>query len=48
MVKDIVCSMEIDEMSAEHTVEFEGKDYYFCSEDCKNKFKENPKKFIKK
>lgn len=48
MAKDPVCNMEVDEMSAKHMAESEGKDYYFCSEDCKNKFKRNPEKFIKK
>ncbi|MCH8329122.1 MAG: YHS domain-containing protein [Nanoarchaeota archaeon] len=48
MVKDPVCGMEVDKMSAKHMAEFEGEDYYFCSEDCKHKFKGNPEKFIKK
>ena len=27
---------------------YEGKSYYFCSEECLNKFKENPEKYLKK
>lgn len=47
MVKDIVCGMDINESSSIKE-EHEGKDYYFCSESCKNQFNEDPKKFLDK
>lgn len=34
-----------DEVAALH-YDYEGKRYYFCCEDCKPKFKENPEKWI--
>lgn len=37
MVKDPICGMNVDEKSALH-VHHEGKDVYFCSKHCQNKF----------
>ena len=45
MAKDPVCNMEVDETSALHTSQYQGKTIYFCSEDCKEKFDENPKQY---
>ena len=45
MAKDPVCNMEVDETSALHTSQYQGKTIYFCSEDCKMKFDENPKQY---
>ncbi len=39
MVKDPVCSTYIPKSLA-HSHEFEGQAYYFCSEECLAKFKE--------
>lgn len=47
MVQDPVCGMEIDSSNAEKT-EYKGKTYYFCSESCKNKFLQDPEKFVHK
>lgn len=46
---DPVCGMEVDEVRAETlglTSVFKGKTYYFCSEECKEEFDENPEQFI--
>lgn len=46
---DPVCGMEVDEVRAETlglTSVFKGKTYYFCSEECKEEFDNNPEKFI--
>jgi YHS domain-containing protein len=38
MVKDPVCKMEVDEKKAKFRTTYKGRDYYFCSEACKEKF----------
>lgn len=43
--KDPVCGMTVDSKTALHTTH-EGKQYYFCSEDCKNKFTAKPEESI--
>ena len=37
-VKDPVCGMEIDPNTAAASLEKDGQIYYFCSQDCKEKF----------
>ena len=44
-VKDIVCSMDVATSSEFNTL-YESEKYYFCSEHCLHKFKDNPKKYI--
>lgn len=43
-ITDPVCGMEINKEGA-MVLEIEGKSFYFCSDDCEAKFKENPGKF---
>jgi YHS domain-containing protein len=43
--KDPVCGMDVDTNKAEDTSTYQGKSYYFCSEDCKNKFDKNPAQY---
>ncbi|MDH4218010.1 MAG: YHS domain-containing protein [Candidatus Aminicenantes bacterium] len=45
-VKDLVCGMEFDKETASGTFEYKGKFYYFCSLGCRNKFAEDPKRYI--
>ena len=47
MAKDLICGMEVKEEDAAGSSLYEGKKYYFCSEVCKQKFDENPEKYIK-
>jgi membrane fusion protein, copper/silver efflux system len=50
-VKDVVCGMSIDPKDARaagRTIEYNGKTYYFCSDDCKTKFKADPGKYVNK
>ncbi len=47
MVKDPVCGMQIDRALAEARATHEGTTYYFCSEECKKIFKQNPKDCLK-
>lgn len=46
LVKDVVCGMEIDKNDNAGYVEYKGNVYYFCSPGCKDKFEENPEKYI--
>lgn len=46
MEKDPVCGMDVDEGTAAATVEYQGKDYSFCAESCKEKFEQDPQKYI--
>ena len=43
---DPVCGMTVTEDS-EWTAEYEGVTFYFCSEDCRDKFIETPGEFLK-
>ncbi len=46
-VKDLVCGMSVDP-KAPSTLkkEYGGKTYYFCSDNCKRSFEENPGKYV--
>lgn len=44
-VKDPVCGMMIEPADAVGTAEHEGKTYYFCSQDCKEEFEEDPEAY---
>jgi Cu+-exporting ATPase len=45
LVKDPVCGMDVDPMSAAGRSEHGGTVYYFCSEGCKQQFDADPAKF---
>ena len=45
MAIDPVCKMTVDEDTAEHVAEHEGKKYYFCAAGCKTAFEEDPGKY---
>ena len=45
--RDPVCGMEVDEKNAAGHSQHQGQTYYFCSEDCKEKFDRNPQQFAK-
>ena len=47
-VTDAVCGMTIDDKTAAATSEHAGKRYYFCSNDCKTEFDENPEEYAGK
>ena len=46
MAKDPVCEMDVDPDEAAASYEHKGKTYYFCAEACKEKFAEEPEKFL--
>ncbi len=39
--------MDIDEKTAKYKSDYKGKTYYFCAIGCKDKFAQNPEKFLK-
>lgn len=41
-VKDPVCGMMIEPSDAVGRSEYQGQQYYFCSEDCKSEFDASP------
>jgi YHS domain-containing protein len=47
MAIDPVCKWEVDEKTAKHTSEYQGKKYYFCGDECKTKFDQNPAQYVK-
>ncbi|KGE71756.1 YHS domain-containing protein [Spirochaeta lutea] len=48
MALDPICNMEFEEEKAVATAVYEGKNYYFCSEACKNEFLRTPWKYESK
>ena len=38
MARDHVCNMQVDEREAKHTLVYNERVYYFCSEGCKAEF----------
>ncbi|MCC6347817.1 MAG: YHS domain-containing protein [Nitrospirales bacterium] len=45
MAKDPVCGMEVKEEDARYTNSYQGKEYRFCSEECREEFAGNPGNF---
>ena len=45
MQTDPVCGMQVDDQNAEAETEFQGKTYYFCSEECKVEFEQEPEQY---
>lgn len=43
---DLVCGMELDMQNIRNASEYNGKEYYFCSETCKDHFINDPEKYI--
>lgn len=38
--------MDVDEKTAAARMDYEGDTYYFCSEECKNKFAIDPESYV--
>lgn len=45
--QDPVCGMVVMPESAEGKAEFQGKTYYFCSDQCMRRFQSDPAKYAK-
>jgi YHS domain-containing protein len=46
-VKDIVCGMEVEKDEAVKA-SYKARTFYFCSDACKDKFKEDPERYVRK
>ncbi len=46
MTRDHVCQMDVDEDDAVATSYYEGDQYYFCSDDCKQRFDADPERYV--
>jgi YHS domain-containing protein len=46
VAKDLVCEQEVKEQDTRYFSDYGGKNYYFCSPDCKRKFDDHPDSFI--
>jgi YHS domain-containing protein len=46
--KDPVCGMSVDTNKAMASTQSQGKTYYFCSQECKEKFDRNPAQYVRK
>ena len=46
MAIDPVCGMEVDDATAASQLQYEGETFYFCSEECKNEFTDDPESFL--
>ncbi len=42
MTTDPVCGTRVDESNAEFKTQFAGVKYFFCSEECRKEFEEDP------
>jgi YHS domain-containing protein len=38
--------MQVDETGTEFMTEYDGKNYYFCSESCKEEFESDPEEYV--
>ncbi|WP_306061056.1 YHS domain-containing protein [Natronococcus wangiae] len=43
---DPVCGMQVTRNSVVASIEYDGETYYFCSEECYQRFNEQPKIYI--
>jgi Cu+-exporting ATPase len=46
VVVDPVCEMELEEGDAAATFEYLGEVFYFCSENCRQAFEEDPESYL--
>ena len=46
MAIDPVCGMVVSPTKAKATASHDGITYYFCSEECKQRFKSNPEPYL--
>ena len=46
MERDPVCGMDVDPKTAAGKSEYEGKTYYFCSQQCKQQFDQDPARYV--
>ena len=47
-IVDPVCGMELEPINAIAQSTYQGETYYFCSQECRQKFEKEPQKYIDK
>lgn len=47
-VTDPVCGMQVEQSQAAAQSQYQGKTYYFCSLECKQRFDANPKQYVQR
>ena len=47
MARDPLCGMEVDQSKTPYKIAYKGAIYYFCSNQCKEKFGKNPEYHLK-
>lgn len=45
--EDPVCKMVVDEKNAAAKYDYKGTTYYFCAQGCRDKFVQEPEKYLK-
>jgi YHS domain-containing protein len=45
MTKDPVCGRQINESTVTTRGNYQGRDYQFCSQDCKRQFDQHPERY---
>ncbi len=45
MAVDPICKMQVDPASAKYKYDYQGQTYYFCSQNCLNRFQSEPEKY---
>jgi len=48
MQTDPVCGMKVDDQKAAAKVQYQGSTYFFCSDECKRKFEQQPEQYAGK
>ncbi len=48
MARDPICGMDVKEEEAAATYEYKGKTYHFCAVGCKEKFAQDPERYLEK
>jgi YHS domain-containing protein len=46
MTRDPVCNKQVDQNKASDTGSYSGQKYTFCGQDCKNKFDQEPERYV--
>ena len=46
MATDPVCGMQVDTDTAQHKLDHDGRQYFFCSRGCMLDFQDEPQKFL--
>lgn len=48
MQTDPICGMQVDDQKATAKSQFQGANYFFCSEECRLKFDQQPQQYAAK